>query len=107
MYCNRPPAIAAAAAADMRKQGAERATLTLERFAGSAGRMPNRWSTERSGEWKPLATELVVEVQYDHFSGGRFRHGTRFLRWRPDKDPRLCTLAEVAQEASTTLDLLE
>ena len=40
------------------------------------------------GEWEPLAPKLVVEVQYDHFSGGRFRHGTSFLRWRPDKAPR-------------------
>jgi len=48
----------------------------------------------------------VAEVQYDHFSGGRFRHGTRFLRWRPDKAPTSCTLQQVAQEAATTLDLI-
>ena len=64
-------------------------------FTGSAPGGPSRWSTERSGEWQPLTTELVVEVQYDHFSGGRFRHGTKFLRWRPDKAPRQCTMEQV------------
>jgi len=75
-------------------------------FTGNAPGGPSRWSTERSGEWEPLATRLVVEVQYDHFSGGRFRHGTKFLRWRPDKKPRQCTEAQVAQEAASTLTLL-
>ena len=76
-------------------------------FTGQAPGGPSRWSTERSGEWQPLKTELVVEVQYDHFSGGRFRHGTKFLRWRPEKAPRQCTLAQVEQEASATLALLD
>jgi ATP-dependent DNA ligase len=75
-------------------------------FTGSAPGGPSRWSTERTGEWQPLATRLVVEVQYDHFSGGRFRHGTKLLRWRPDKKPRQCTEAQVAQEAAATLALL-
>jgi ATP-dependent DNA ligase len=75
-------------------------------FTGNKPGGPSRWSTERSGEWEPLATKLVVEVQYDHFSGGRFRHGTKFLRWRPEKDPRQCTLEQVAQEARETLSLL-
>ena len=75
-------------------------------FTGQAPGGPSRWSTERSGEWQPLKTELVVEVQYDHFSGGRFRHGTKFLRWRPDKAPSQCTMAQVEQEASATLALL-
>jgi len=48
-----------------------------------------------STEWEPLAPKLVVEVGYDHFTGGRFRHGTRFLRWRPDKAPRQCTFDQV------------
>jgi len=60
-------------------------------FSGNAPGGPSRWSTERSTEWHPLKHKLVCEVQYDHFSGGRFRHGTKFLRWRPDKDPRQCT----------------
>ena len=75
-------------------------------FSGNRPGGPSRWSTERSGEWEPLAPKLVAEVQYDHFSGGRFRHGTKFLRWRPDKGPRQCTMEQVAQEARTPLDLL-
>ena len=60
-------------------------------FSGNKPGGPSRWSTKRSEEWEPLATKLIVEVQYDHFSGGRFRHGTKFLRWRPDKKPQSCT----------------
>ncbi len=76
-------------------------------FTGRSPGGPSRWSTERSGEWEPLAPQLVAEVQYDHFSGGRFRHGTRFLRWRPDKAPRQCTMAQVEQEAASPLALLD
>jgi ATP-dependent DNA ligase len=65
-------------------------------FTGRAPGGPSRWSTERSGEWEPLDPKLVVEVSYDHFTGDRFRHATRFLRWRPDKAPRQCTLDQVA-----------
>lgn len=64
-------------------------------FTGNRPGGPSRWSTKRSDEWKPLKTKLVVEVQYDHFTGGRFRHGTRFLRWRPEKKPRACTFDQV------------
>src|SRR5699024_2327416 len=53
-------------------------------FSGKAPGGPSRWSTERTGEWESLDPKLVVEVQYDHFTQGRFRHGTKFLRWRPD-----------------------
>jgi ATP-dependent DNA ligase len=75
-------------------------------FTGNRPGGPSRWSTERSGEWQPLATKLVAEVQYDHFTGGRFRHGTRLLRWRPEKPPAQCTLHQVAQESAATLDLI-
>ena len=64
-------------------------------FTGNAPGGPSRWATERSAEWQPLAPKLVVEVQYDHFTGGRFRHGTKFLRWRPDKKPAQCTFEQV------------
>jgi ATP-dependent DNA ligase len=64
-------------------------------FTGRAPGGPSRWSTDRSAEWKPLAPKLVIEVQYDHFTGGRFRHGTKFLRWRPDKKPAQCSLDQV------------
>src|ERR1043166_8169326 len=66
-------------------------------FTGNAPGGPSRWSTERSGEWEPTSPKVVVEITYDHFTGGRFRHGTRFLRWRPDKDPRQCTMEQVEQ----------
>ena len=71
-------------------------------FTGQAPGGPSRWSTERSTEWQPLAPRLVVEVQYDHFTGGRFRHGTKFLRWRPDKAPRQCLVSQVHHESSVT-----
>ena len=64
-------------------------------FTGRAPGGPSRWSTERSEQWEPLAPELVVEVLYDHFTEGRFRHGTKILRWRPDKAPRQCTMDQV------------
>jgi ATP-dependent DNA ligase len=64
-------------------------------FTGDAPGGPSRWSTERSGEWQPLRPELVVEVAFDHVSGGRFRHGTRLVRFRPDKAPRQCTCVQL------------
>jgi ATP-dependent DNA ligase len=70
-----------------------------EGFTGHAPGGPSRWSTERSGEWERLQPKLVCEVRYDHFSGGRFRHGTKFLRWRPEKAPRSCTYEQVAASA--------
>jgi ATP-dependent DNA ligase len=71
-----------------------------EGFTGSAPGGPSRWSTERSAEWTPLKPELVAEVRYDHVTGDRFRHGTKFLRWRPDKAPRQCTMAQLRAEAA-------
>jgi ATP-dependent DNA ligase len=75
-------------------------------FTGRAPGGPSRWSTERSGDWVPLRTELVVEVEFDHYSEGRFRHGTRLLRWRPDKAPEQCTLEQVRKTGHASLDLL-
>src|SRR5262249_21673012 len=65
---------------------------------GFTGKQPGEVRTQfghRMGEWQPLKPELVAEVQYDHFTGGRFRHGARFLRWRPDKDTSKCTIAQL------------
>ena len=75
-------------------------------FTGKAPGGPSRWSTARSAEWEPLMPRLVVEVAYDHFTGGRFRHGTKFLRWRPDKKPSKCTLDQVGNAGSKSLRLL-
>ena len=68
-------------------------------FTGRAPGGPSRWSTERSAEWEPLRHELVVEVRYDHVTGDRFRHGTKFLRWRPDKAPGQCRMDQLQPEA--------
>lgn len=75
-------------------------------FTGRAPGGPSRWSTRRSMEWQPLRPWLVCEVRYDHFSEGRFRHGTRFLRWRPDKEPRQCTFEQVSRPMDSSLSLL-
>ena len=76
-------------------------------FTGNAPGGPSRWSTKRSAEWQPLKPKLVVEVCYDHFSGDRFRHGTRLVRWRPDKAPRQCTFDQVKQKNAKLLTLLK
>jgi ATP-dependent DNA ligase len=67
-------------------------------FTGGAPGGPSRWNTERTTQWQPLKPVLVVEVRYDQVTGRRFRHGTGFLRWRPDKDPRQCTFDQLAPE---------
>lgn len=67
-------------------------------FSGKAPGGPSRWSTARSAEWVPLAPELVVEVLYDQVTADRFRHGTRFLRWRPDKAPGHCRFDQLVHE---------
>jgi len=65
-------------------------------FTGNAPGGPSRWSTDRTAEWQPLKPEIVVEVLYDQVTGGRFRHGTRLLRRRPDKAPSQCTCDQLA-----------
>jgi ATP-dependent DNA ligase len=67
-------------------------------FTGNAPGGPSRWSNTRSADWQPLRPELVVEVRYDQVTGGRFRHGTMLLRWRPDKAPAQCTTDQLQQE---------
>jgi ATP-dependent DNA ligase len=76
-------------------------------FTGNAPGGPSRWSTARSAEWQPLKPSLVVEVGYDHFTGDRFRHGTKLLRWRPDKSPRQCTMQQLKQQKANTSKLLK
>jgi ATP-dependent DNA ligase len=75
-------------------------------FSGRAPGGPSRWATEKSAEWVPLKPDLVVEVRYDHFSEGRFRHGTSFMRWRPDKAPKQCRFDTLEAEGTTSLQLL-
>ena len=76
-------------------------------FTGNTPGGPSRWATKRSAEWVPLKPKLVVEVCYDHFTGERFRHGTRLLRWRPDKAPRQCTINQIRQKKAKLMALLD
>jgi ATP-dependent DNA ligase len=55
---------------------------------------PSRWNAGKDVSWITVKPELVCEVAFDHLQGIRFRHGTRFLRWRPDKDPSSCTFEQ-------------
>jgi len=57
---------------------------------------PSRWKNEKELEWIDLRPELVVEVTFDHVSGGRIRHGTKILRWREDKAPQDCALSQMS-----------
>jgi ATP-dependent DNA ligase len=56
---------------------------------------PSRWDANRELEWHELRPELVVEVTYDHTSGGRIRHGSKILRWREDKEPTSCRIDQL------------
>ncbi|HWF02400.1 MAG TPA: ATP-dependent DNA ligase [Candidatus Angelobacter sp.] len=76
---------------------------TLGGFTGKAPGGPSRWTRDdRDTEWVPLKPKLVGEFQYDHFSGNRFRHGTKFLRWRPEKKPEQCRMEQVTQRSGKT-----
>ena len=59
---------------------------------------PSRWANDRELEWREVRPELVVEVTFDHVSDGRIRHGAKIQRWREDKDPRECSIAQLDQE---------
>jgi ATP-dependent DNA ligase len=65
---------------------------TGERGSGD----PSRWSSGRELEWIGLRPELVVEIDFDHVSAGRIRHGAKLRRWREDKPPRECTYDQLA-----------
>jgi ATP-dependent DNA ligase len=64
---------------------------TGERGSGE----PSRWKSEEELVWEGLRPELVCEVAFDHITGQRIRHGAKFLRWRSDKDPSECDLAQL------------
>jgi ATP-dependent DNA ligase len=80
-------------------RAAEKRTLLAELRPYETGKRghgdPSRWKNEKELEWIELRPELVVEVTFDHSSGGRIRHGTRILRWREDKPPRDCGLEQM------------
>lgn len=63
-------------------------------FTGARPGGVSRWGS-RETQWHPVKPEIVVEIQFDHVTARRFRHGARFVRWRPDKDPRQCTMEQM------------
>ncbi|MFN2461880.1 MAG: ATP-dependent DNA ligase [Candidatus Velthaea sp.] len=74
-----------------------RPLFVKESFTGRTPGGPSRWNRGRAHDttWQPLKPEVVVEVSFDQVTAGRFRHGTRPLRWRTDKAPRQCTLDQM------------
>jgi ATP-dependent DNA ligase len=82
------------------------AIVAVRSFTGNTPGAPSRWSTKRSSEWIPVKPKLVVEVSYDHFTGGRFRHGTTIMRWRSDKKPKQCTMEQLKQKSIAPTALL-
>ncbi|OBH02572.1 MULTISPECIES: ATP-dependent DNA ligase [unclassified Mycobacterium] len=63
----------------------------------------SRWNAGKDLSFTPLRPERVVEVRYDHMEGPRFRHTAQFSRWRPDRDPRSCTYAQLEQPVTFSL----
>jgi ATP-dependent DNA ligase len=75
---------------------------------GTAGtpRAPSRWNTGKDTSWQPLRIERVAEVAYEQLQGDRLRHGARFQRWRPDRDPSSCRYDQLeVPPASELVDL--
>ena len=68
-------------------------------FTGAGPGGVSRWGS-RDTQWHPVHPRVVVEVQFDRVTGKRFRHGARFVRWRPDKDPRQCTMEQMFAPAA-------
>ena len=83
-----------AVAASKRKEVAARVLPLVEPAKGERISEPNRWGTGELEEAR-VKPKLVVEVRYDKVQGSRFRHGTKFIRWREDKDPASCTWREL------------
>ncbi|GLY63602.1 ATP-dependent DNA ligase [Amycolatopsis taiwanensis] len=74
-----------------------------------AGRMPgmqSRWNAQKDLSWEPLRIERVAEVRYEHVQSGRFRHGTRLARFRPDRQPESCTYGQLEEVAPAELAAL-
>ena len=94
-------------AAERKELIAKLKPLTMEipesEWKANPGRMPggpSRWSRGKEAEWVAVRPELVCEVAYDKLEAGeRFRHATRFLRWRTDKPPRKCGFDQIASAA--------
>lgn len=96
-----------AVAARSRADVAARVLPLLDASSDRRFSEPNRWGTGELEE-AALRPELVVEVRYDKVQGNRFRHGTKLIRWREDKDPRDCTWRELRppRDANTSVEKL-
>ena len=89
-------------AADRMAMLGEFQRLEVESSFGEEARRPeheHRWSGQRIKHWVPVEPIVVAEVSHDQITGRRFRHASRFLRWRPDKDAADCRLDQLDVEA--------
>jgi len=91
------------AEADARTAASDGGTATTNRRRPGA---QSRWAPDKDLSWQPLRPELVAEVRYEHLLAGRFRHGARLVRFRPDRDPESCTYAQLEQVAPAELATL-
>ena len=89
-----------AAAERKRLLGVLEPMIAAPGFTGKAPGGPSRWNDGKESAWSPLRAACVVEVWYDQVTDGRFRHGTKLLRWRPDKRPDQCTTDQLVREIS-------
>ena len=87
-----PPGDKAALTAELEALGGEPG------FTGDAPGGPSRWNRDRDMSWQSLRWERIAEVKYDQVTGHRFRHATRYLRWRPDKAPQQCAMEQLTGE---------
>ena len=76
------------------------AQIEAQRLPGAG----NRWNAGKDMSWEPLRAERVAEVGYDNLQGDRFRHATKFVRWRPDRDPDSCTYAQLERPVPEVLE---
>ena len=93
-------------AAERRAPRTTRGASGAEAEAHDEGRKPggqSRWNVGKDLIWEPLRTELVAEVRYEHVLAGRFRHGGRLARFRPDRTPESCTYGQLEQVAPAEL----
>jgi ATP-dependent DNA ligase len=80
--------------------------LTTEEGTERSPRAEHRWSAGKSTSWEPLPLVLVAEVAYEQLQGDRLRHGARFLRWRPDRDPASCRYDQLEEPPAVELQQL-
>lgn len=90
--------------ADRTEMLAQFEQLRADASFGDEARMPggqSRWSGGKDLSWVPVVPGVVVEISYDQLEEGRFRHATRFHRWRPDKEAAACTMDQLERPSGT------